>query len=199
MGVSGWRSTPITSDADRRAAGTPPTTCWRSVSDVMSRFTGTLRKPAGVGIYYGQATRLDTVNFAWVVQAAKREAKGMASPEEVAWLSTPENVGTWASALQTAIDDIGQQFAHARSRLDGLRADTESGVVSAAVYETAVVEHDVWSKKASRYQLGLQERLAAICAIRDDEITRLRAAIVAHRDAQQVASDADRTLWSLIA
>lgn len=140
------------------------------------------------------------MNFTELVQAAKREAKGEASADELAALNNPENTTRWAEALRSAIDDAEHQFAQQQERLNRARADAAAGLMSTVAYAEHVDGYELWCKKASRYRIGLQQRLAELVAAQ--RTNDLAHAIALHRestlDANVTPTDADVALWEHI-
>lgn len=139
------------------------------------------------------------MDFIEVVEVAKREAKGEATQAETAWLHDPANYPSWVQALQTAIQDINQQIDYQRDRLDRGRREVEAGILSKDQYGRLSDSYEAWSKKANRYRLGLEQRLAEITVAHTSEVERLRVAIMQHRYFSQAPhSDADHALWAAI-
>jgi hypothetical protein len=139
------------------------------------------------------------VKFLEVINLAKREAKGEATPEDQAWLSDPANFQSWCVALRSAITDATEQFEQQRERLDRARADVQAGILSTGDYQQISDHYEAWAKKANRYRLGLEQRLAEITTTQDSEVARLRTAIEKHRSVKQYEpSVADEVLWSVL-
>lgn len=139
------------------------------------------------------------MKFIETIGLAKREAKGEATPEEVAWLADPANYRLWVQALRSAIADAVEQFDLQRERLERARNEVAAGILSQDAYRLVADAYDAWSKKANRYRLGLEQRLAEITATEQSEVERLRAAITVHRyNSQAPHSDADHELWSVL-
>lgn len=140
------------------------------------------------------------MNFIETVGIAKREAKGDVTPDEAAWLHNPANHPIWVQALKAAISDAVDQFDLQRERLDRARAEATAGLLSQEKYREVADAYEAWSKKANRYRLGLEQRLAEITASHDAEVERLRLAIERHRSIQTgySPSDADHELWAVL-
>lgn len=140
------------------------------------------------------------MNFSELVTAAKREAKGEASPDEIALLALPENRGRWIEALRSAIDDAEQQFSYQSGRVERARADATAGLIGADVYAETVAAYESWTKKAARYRIGLQQRLAELAA--ETDRPDLAAAIARHREVTLAAdvapTAADAELWAAL-
>lgn len=142
---------------------------------------------------------MTTMKFIETVALAKREAKGEASPEEVAWLSDPANYRLWVQALRSAITDAVEQFDLQRERVERARAEVQAGITSNENYRVIADAYEAWSKKANRYRLGLEQRLAEVTASETAEVERLRAAITVHRyNSKAPHSEADHQLWSVL-
>lgn len=138
------------------------------------------------------------MEFIEVVAAAKREAKGDASATEIAWLHDPAHRSAWIQGLVAAIHDADAQFKQQRDRLDRARADAESNLLRSEVYRTLADEYDAWLKKASRYRLGLEQRLIEIRASDKADADVLREAIRRHCLAVQDPRSEDLALWAIL-
>lgn len=151
--------------------------------------------------------------FADIVALVKREAKSETTQDETEWLNRPENLSMWKEALAAAIDDVCEQFAAQKEKVDRVAVDVQRGLATQEDYDLAVLDYDAWKKKASRYRLGLEHRLREI---KSRERTRnvlatdaartviyLLTAIESHKAAllqfgQDVPRPADITLWDSI-
>ena len=140
------------------------------------------------------------MNFIDTVSIAKREAKGDATSEEIAWLHQPEHLSMWVQALKAAIADAVDQFDLQRERIERARNEATAGLITQERYHEVAEFYETWSKKANRYRLGLEQRLAEITAAHDSEVERLRRAIEQHRAAQMGYSpnEVDFQLWAVL-
>lgn len=136
------------------------------------------------------------MDFIEVVAAAKREAKGDATDQEIAWLRDPRNRSAWMLGLSSAIQDAADQFAQQRERLERVRADAEAGLISPDAYRAVSDSYEAWIKKASRYRLGLEQRLVEVSDEDRSQASVLRRAIEQHRhDRYAGVPDADVRLY----
>lgn len=142
-----------------------------------------------------------------ILDIAKRECKGEATEEEVAWLNLPEVHSDWLNALITALNELDSQMTYHRDRVGMLANDVKLNIVSAEEYKFEKEKFDSWQRKALRYKAGLQKRIndvRTIMATGDDSprLEVLIAAIMMHK--QQSESSGltpephDLELWSAI-
>ena len=141
-------------------------------------------------------------NFVEIVDLVKREAKGEISSDEQIWLSQPENLDQWKIGLEAAIDECLLQFDDWEDRLSRVRAEVKAGVLSQDAYERVMTDYELWRKKASRYRLGLEQKLLEISLLDEDRepiVDTLVNAISVHKeDLKREATAVDLKLWSLI-
>lgn len=139
------------------------------------------------------------MDFLHLVDAVKREAKGDATIEEIAWFQDPANGPLWIQALTAALHDAELQFQQQNERLARARADAEAGLLPADLYREMSDRHDLWLKKASRYRLGLAQRQAEVRAQRSDRAAVLEGAVLRHQAERLAGVDsADENLWKIL-
>jgi len=139
------------------------------------------------------------MSFIDVVTVAKREAKGDATQDEIEWLTRSENREIWARALRSAVHEAQEQIEIRREGVERARVEVAAGLLDQRGYRAIADEYDAWIKKAQRYRLGLEQRLAEVVSQTQAEIDRLRVAIEAHRaSSTSTPSDADSRLWSIL-
>jgi hypothetical protein len=140
--------------------------------------------------------------FVDLVDLVKREAKGEISSDEQNWLLQPENIDQWKIGLEAAIDDCLLQFEDWEDRLARVRLEVKAGVLSQDAYERTMDNYEIWRKKASRYRLGLEQKLLEISLLDEDRepiVDTLVNAISAHKEElKREATGVDLKLWSLI-
>jgi len=143
-------------------------------------------------------------NFADVIDIVKREVKGRASSAEIDWLHQPENIDHWKVGLEAAIEDLLLQFDEWEDRLARVRQEIKTGVLQSIVYEKVIEEFEIWRKKASRYRLGLEQKLLEV-SLNDDErepiVDVLINAIEAHKTEllkERTSTPTDTRLWTII-
>lgn len=147
---------------------------------------------------------MNNMQFVELVALVKRESKGEATSEELDFLNEPQNIHAWKTALEAAIEDCLVQFDDWEDRIDRVRKDVKAGLMSTDGYENFMASYEPWKKKASRYRLGLEQKLLEISLTEDDRdpiIDTLVEAIVSHKDElgnKRVATTADQRLWSLV-
>lgn len=146
-----------------------------------------------------------------VLDMAKRECKGDATEEEVAWLFAEENRLAWCHALITALSDSDSQMLFHKTRIDMLAKDAEIGLMDEEDYHEEKLKFDEWIRKAQRYRNGINKRLSEVKTIIGnsssldlvEENARLAKAIIDHRRAsfegEYTAETHDLKLWSAVA
>lgn len=146
-----------------------------------------------------------------VLDIAKRECKGDATGEEIAWLFAEENRLAWCHALITALSDSDSQMLFHKTRIDMLSKDAELGIIDIEDYQEEKEKFDEWIRKAQRYRNGINKRLSEVKTILAntesldliEENTRLAKAIVDHRrssfEGEYTAETHDLKLWSHVA
>jgi hypothetical protein len=146
-----------------------------------------------------------------VLDMAKRECKGDATAEEVAWLFAEENRLAWCHALITALSDSDSQMIFHKTRIDMLSKDAELGLMDQEEYHDEKLKFDEWIRKAQRYRNGINKRLSEVKTIIGnstsldlvEENARLAKAIIEHRrssfENEYTAETHDLKLWSAVA
>jgi len=146
-------------------------------------------------------------NFNDLVDLVKREAKGTITENEKMFLNN--NLRLWAEGLDAAIDDADDQFDLQKDKLDRVRADVSNRIRPAYDYDEALEFHEAWSKKASRYRIGLDQRSREVRALIRAEYVKttdhaqyglaLLEAVTAHRtqkyDQNMDGDEIDQELW----
>lgn len=97
-----------------------------------------------------------------ILDIVKRECKGDATDEEIAWLRDPKNHGAWLSALLWAISDFESQLLYHKTSVDLAARDAELKIINKNEYLETRDKFESWHKKALRYRSGLHERLAEV-------------------------------------
>lgn len=145
-----------------------------------------------------------------VLDMAKRECKGLATDDEIAWLHADENRLAWCHALITALSDSESQVVFHKSRIDMMAKDVELGIKDANDYYEEKQKFDEWVRKSQRYRNGISKRLSEVKTILADtegldlveENAKLVKAILEHRRAsfegEYTAEPHDIKLWSVI-
>lgn len=145
-----------------------------------------------------------------VLDMAKRECKGDATDDEIAWLQAPENRYAWCQALITALSDYDSQVMFHKSRLETLAHDAELGVAGRQEYLMEKDKFENWLRKSTRYRNGISQRLSEVKTLLGEnpllqhieENARLTKAIVEHRraarDGQFGEETHDLKLWSAV-
>jgi hypothetical protein len=145
-----------------------------------------------------------------VLDMAKRECKGLATDEEIAWLHADENRLAWCHALITALSDSESQVVFHKSRIDMMAKDVELGIKDANDYYEEKQKFDEWVRKSQRYRNGISKRLSEVKTILADtdgldlveENAKLVKAILEHKRAsfegEYTAEPHDIKLWSVI-
>lgn len=143
-----------------------------------------------------------------VLDMAKRECKGDATPEEIAWLHDEENRLAWCHALITALSDSDSQMVFHKTRIDMLARDVELGLTNPDDFAEEKLKFDEWLRKAQRYRNGINKRLSEVKTILSnmdslnvvEENARLVKAIVEHKRASfegdYTAEPHDIRLWA---
>lgn len=145
-----------------------------------------------------------------VLDMAKRECKGLATDDEIAWLHADENRLAWCHALITALSDSESQVVFHKSRIDMMAKDVELGIKDANDYYEEKQKFDEWVRKSQRYRNGISKRLSEVKTILADtegldlveENAKLVRAIIEHKRAsfegEYTAEPHDIKLWSVI-
>jgi len=145
-----------------------------------------------------------------VLDMAKRECKGDATSEEIAWLHDKENRIAWCHALITALSDSDSQMVFHKTRIDMMARDVELGLKDHNDFEEEKLKFDEWLRKAQRYRNGINKRLSEVKTILSnlnsleivEENARLSKAIIEHKrssfEGDYTAEPHDIRLWSTI-
>lgn len=145
-----------------------------------------------------------------VLDMAKRECKGDATSEEIAWLHDEENRLAWCHALITALSDSDSQMVFHKTRIDMMARDVELGLKDPNEFDEEKLKFDEWLRKAQRYRNGINKRLSEVKTILSnldsleivEENARLSKAIIEHKRASfegdYTAEPHDIRLWSTI-
>lgn len=143
--------------------------------------------------------------FDTIVEMAKREVKGTASPDEILYLKEHVGLTRWREALAAAIADISEQFADRKDRMDGLAKKFQLGLISKDQFHRQSDEIEEWRRKAGRYKIGLENRMHEINGLERERNVRateikwrfeeLVRAVETHRSRKQRPSAGDRELW----
>lgn len=143
-----------------------------------------------------------------VLDMAKRECKGQATDDEVAWLHDEGNRFAWCQALITALSDCDSQVLFHKTRIDMMSKDVELGIKDHNDYFDEKQKFDEWLRKSMRYRNGISQRLSEVKTILPDipqldlieENARLTKAIIDHRrssiEGEYTAEAHDIRLWS---
>jgi hypothetical protein len=145
-----------------------------------------------------------------MLDVAKRECKGDATPEETTWLHDEANRLAWCHALITAISDSDSQMLFHKTKIDMLAKDADIGVIGFEDYQEEKLKFDEWLRKAQRYRNGINKRLSEVKTILSnsqsldlvEENARLVRAIVEHKrssfEGNYTDEPHDIRLWSTI-
>lgn len=145
-----------------------------------------------------------------VLDMAKRECKGDATPEEVSWLYEEENRVAWCHALITALSDSDSQMLFHKTRIDMLSQDMNLQLLDINDYHEEKLKFDEWLRKAQRYRSGISQRLSEVKTILNEssnvnlveENARLARAIIEHKRAafegDYTGETHDIRLWSTV-
>ena len=146
----------------------------------------------------------DTALLTGVIELVKREVKGQATSHEIRWLKQPENLQRWIGALEIAIEDLLLQFDDWEDRLARAREEKREGILETQDYLTLLKVYEDWRKKASRYRLGLEQKLLEVSLKHDQRepiVDVLINAIESHKkelSRERTVAPTDLRLWSLI-
>jgi hypothetical protein len=146
----------------------------------------------------------DTALLTGVIELVKREVKGQATSDEIRWLKQPENLQRWIGALEIAIEDLLLQFDDWEDRLARAREEKREGILETQDYLTLLKVYEDWRKKASRYRLGLEQKLLEVSLKHDQRepiVDVLINAIESHKkelSRERTVAPTDLRLWSLI-
>lgn len=105
---------------------------------------------------------MNEVMFDTIVEIVKREVKGAATPDEVMYLQSEVGLTQWREALASAISDISEQFVDKKERLESLGKQFQLGLISKDEFHEMADEINEWKRKASRYKIGLENRMHQI-------------------------------------
>jgi hypothetical protein len=145
-----------------------------------------------------------------VLDMAKRECKGDATSEEIAWLHDEENRIAWCHALITALSDSDSQMVFHKTRIDMSAKDVELGLLDPNDFDEEKLKFDEWLRKAQRYRNGINKRLSEVKTILSnldsleivEQNARLVRAIIEHKRAsfegEYTAEPHDIRLWSTV-
>lgn len=145
-----------------------------------------------------------------VLDMAKRECKGDATSEEIAWLHDEENRIAWCHALITALSDSDSQMVFHKTRIDMAAKDVELGLLDPNDFDEEKLKFDEWLRKAQRYRNGINKRLSEVKTILSNldsleivqQNARLAKAIIEHKrssfEGEYTAEPHDIRLWSTI-
>lgn len=145
-----------------------------------------------------------------VLDIAKRECKGDATAEEIAWLYDEDNRLAWCHALITALSDSDSQMVFHKTRIDMMSKDAEIGIIDINDYQEEKIKFDEWLRKAQRYRNGISKRLSEVKTILSntstldlvEENARLTKAIIEHKrssfEGEYTAEPHDIRLWSTV-
>lgn len=145
-----------------------------------------------------------------ILDIVKRECKGLATEEEVAWLSETSRKPHWCRALGEAISDFESQMLYHKTIVERAADDARVGIISRDDYVEASEKFELWNRKALRYRSGLITRLSEVKGMMEEDNTidfkamyhELSDAINNHRMASEAEGltpekhDAD--LWSVL-
>lgn len=144
-----------------------------------------------------------------IIEIAKRECKGQATDEEIAYLNRPEMHSEWLNALMTALNELDSQMTYHRDRVTMLANDVNLNIMSESEYKYEKEKFDSWQRKALRYKAGIQKRMTEVktMAFSSDgsspRAEALIAAIILHRQQSEnsglTPESHDIELWSSIA
>lgn len=145
-----------------------------------------------------------------ILDIAKRECKGEATNEEIAWLQQPENLLGWCQSLLTAISDYESQAIYHRDRLKMLAEDAKVHLISIEEYKFEKEKFDTWYRKSQRYRNGISGRLNHIKILLGEDktvnlveqVSQLSKAIIDHEnsvsDSGRAPSPWDLVLWAKV-
>ncbi len=145
-----------------------------------------------------------------MLDVAKRECKGDATPEEIAWLHDETNRLAWCHALITALSDSDSQMIFHKTKIDMMAKDADMNLIGFEDYQEEKLKFDEWLRKAQRYRNGINKRLSEVKTILSnsesldfvEENARLVRAIVEHKrssfEGNYTDEPHDIRLWSTI-
>lgn len=145
-----------------------------------------------------------------ILDIAKRECKGDATEEEIAWLSQPARRADWHRALREAIEEFESQMLYHKTRVERMADDAKVGILSRDIYTAESEKFENWHRKALRYRSGLVKRASDIRAMLDSDpdfdfkenYYKLVNGIEKHRQDTLAAGlspeNHDNDLWSII-
>ena len=139
-----------------------------------------------------------------LIDLVKREVKNQATSQEINCLKQPENVQKWIGGLELAIEDLLLQFDDWDDKLARARAEKKDGILDTKDYLVLLKVYEEWRKKASRYRLGLEQKLLEVSLTheqREPIVDVLINALEAHKkevSRERTAVPTDLRLWSLI-
>lgn len=145
-----------------------------------------------------------------VLDIAKRECKGDATDDEIAWLHDENNRLAWCHALITALSDSDSQMVFHKTRIDMIAKDVELGIADENDFVEEKIKFDEWLRKAQRYRNGINKRLSEVKTILSnsetldlvEENAKLVRAIIEHKrssfEGEYTAEPHDIRLWANI-
>jgi hypothetical protein len=144
-----------------------------------------------------------------ILDIAKRECKGEATQDEVAYLNKPEMLGQWVNALLIALNELDSQMTYHRDRVTMLADDVKMKLISTEQYRHEKEKFDSWQRKALRYKSGIQKRVSEVKMMMlngDSEFNNshvLVSAIMKHKQQTEASGldpePHDIELWSSLA
>jgi hypothetical protein len=145
-----------------------------------------------------------------ILDIVKRECKGLATDDEVMWLSDPSRKPDWCRALGEAISEFESQMLYHKTSVERSADDARVGIISKDDYIAASEKFEAWNRKALRYRSGLITRLSEVKGMMDSDGTidfksmyhELANAITQHRIATEdeglTPEKHDADLWSTL-
>lgn len=106
-----------------------------------------------------------------ILDIAKRECKGLATEEEVNWITSPQNHVEWHRALSEALAEFESQMLYHKTRVERAADDAKVGIISKSQYAEESEKFESWNRKALRYRSGIISRMAEVKAMIDDDPT----------------------------
>lgn len=144
-----------------------------------------------------------------ILDIAKRECKGEATEEEVAYLNRPEMLGRWVNALVVALNELDSQMTYHRDRVTMMADDVKMKLISAEHYRFEKEKFDSWQRKALRYKSGIQKRVSEVKMMmlggdaESNSSNVLVSAIIKHKQQSEASGldpePHDLELWSALA
>lgn len=150
----------------------------------------------------------EKLEFEAIVQIVKKHVKGTATAEERSYLEKEVGLGLWRGALVSAINDINEQFLGKKTASENLLKRYQVGLVSKSAYKDQSEMIDEWRKKATRYKMGLEDKLQEIKAIeREQNVSateyrykyeQILKAVGVHKQTKPKATTSDKELWQAV-